>query len=90
VRRGPVTLRYVPRPADGPPRVAYAIGQGVGGAVARNRARRRLRAAVDGLAGELVAGSYLFGGDAPVVTMPFSELCTTVAAAAREATEPGR
>ena len=32
----------------GPPRVAYAVGRRVGGAVARNRVRRRLRALARG------------------------------------------
>jgi ribonuclease P protein component len=33
----------VANPVDEPPRVAYAIGKRVGGAVERNRVRRRLR-----------------------------------------------
>jgi ribonuclease P protein component len=42
VRRGPLTVAWL---ADGsvPPRVAFAIGRRVGGAVVRNRLRRRLR-----------------------------------------------
>ena len=32
-------------PTTEPPRVAYAVGRPVGGAVVRNRVRRRLRAA---------------------------------------------
>ena len=42
-----------------PPRVAFAISRKVGGAVVRNRIRRRLRAAL--LAVELPAGDYLVG-----------------------------
>lgn len=42
---GPLRLRSVPT-NPGPPRVAYAVGRPVGGAVERNRLRRRLRAQV--------------------------------------------
>src|SRR5579862_935798 len=45
-RSGPLTVSFVPgRPTD-PPRVAFAIGRKVGGAVERNRLRRRLRVVV--------------------------------------------
>jgi ribonuclease P protein component len=71
-RRGPVTLRFVT--GEGPPRVAYAIGRPVGGAVVRNRARRRLRAAVGASSDQLAPGAYLFGAGREVVTMPFDEL----------------
>ena len=47
-------------PETEPPRVAYAIGRPVGGAVVRNRVRRRLRAATRAHAGELAPGhAYL-------------------------------
>ncbi|MDQ1465700.1 MAG: ribonuclease protein component [Actinomycetota bacterium] len=36
-------LTYCPAPQSGPPRVAYAVGRRAGGAVERNRIRRRLR-----------------------------------------------
>ena len=45
-RAGPVSLRFLTDGSDDPPRVAYAIGRRFGTAVERNRARRRLRAAV--------------------------------------------
>jgi ribonuclease P protein component len=54
-----------------PPRVAFALGRNVGSAVRRNRARRRLRAAIAAHAGELAPGAYLFGGGPDVVTVPF-------------------
>jgi len=59
---------------DGP-RVAYAVARHVGGAVARNRVRRRLRAAVRAHAGALDPGtSYLFGAGRETMTMPFETL----------------
>jgi len=74
-RRGPFTLRFVPPPSgDDEVRVAYAVGRSVGGAVRRNRVRRRLRAAVAGAHGEMPAGAYLFGAGPEAVTMPFSAI----------------
>jgi ribonuclease P protein component len=60
--------------------VAYAIGRRFGTAVERNRARRRLRAAVAVGAGELCpGGAYLFAAERPVMTVPFPTLCEHVA-----------
>lgn len=78
VRRGPLTVTWLP-PAAGaatPPRAAFAVGKGTGGAVIRNRVRRRLRAALRArLAdGRLPAGTYLLGGTAELATMPWSAL----------------
>jgi ribonuclease P protein component len=62
-----------------PPRVAYAVGRGVGGAVARNRVRRRLRAATRCHAGDLVPGcAYLVGATAAAVNTPYQELSTAL------------
>lgn len=87
VRRGPVTVTWVPAAHGGPPRVAYAVSRKAGGAVARNRIRRRLRAAV----AEVVVhpGAYLFGGDAAVATLPWGELRTLVQEAAELVTTGG-
>ena len=53
-RRGVVMVTCaVVGPGSDPPRVAYAVGRGVGGAVVRNRVRRRLRAATRAHAAEL-------------------------------------
>ena len=43
------------------PRVAFALSRRLGTAVMRNRIRRRLRALLRGLAGDLAPGRYLFG-----------------------------
>lgn len=60
VRSGALWIAWVP-PVDPatPPRVAFAIGRKVGGAVVRNRLRRRLRAALS--ARPLPTGDYLVG-----------------------------
>ena len=56
-----VTCALVGPPSE-PPRVAYAVGRRIGGAVARNQVRRRLRAATRANARELEPGrAYLVG-----------------------------
>jgi ribonuclease P protein component len=68
--------------------VAYAIGRHFGTAVERNRARRRLRAAIaldEALL--LPGGAYLVAADRPVMTIPFPTLrehVTTLLGSARE------
>jgi ribonuclease P protein component len=92
VRRGPVSVTFVtpsPDAASSPPRVAFAVGKGAGGAVVRNRVRRRLRAAVRELQLQrpLPAGAYLLGGSAELAHLPWSALVAHVGAAIRAATE---
>jgi ribonuclease P protein component len=53
---------------DGPPRLAFAINRQVGGAVVRNRIRRRLRAVFADLAPSLPAGAYLLRPSPSVAT----------------------
>ena len=91
VRRGPVSVRFVPAEDPSPARVAYAVGRPVGNAVRRNRVRRRLRAAV-GTAearGLLGSGAYLVGAGREVLTMPAAELEIAVLTALAEAGEVG-
>ncbi len=86
--RRPVTVRFVPGGDTLPARVAYAVG-GAGTAVARNRLRRRLRAAVARAEDLLVpGGAYLVSAGREAVTMPFDQLADTVAALVRAAGEP--
>ena len=63
VRRGPFALTYLAEDGSGGTRVAYAITKRVGGAVERNRLRRRLRAVLADLArdepGSVPAGVLL-------------------------------
>jgi len=68
--------------------VAYAIGRRFGNAVERNRARRRLRAAIAlDQALLLPGGAYLVAAERSVMTIPFPTLrdhVTTVLHAVRE------
>lgn len=74
VRRGPLTVTFVPAVQPTPPAVAYAIGRKVGGAVVRNRIRRRLRAIVSELAPQLAPGAYLVGVAPEATSLSFGEL----------------
>ena len=78
--RGPISVRFAPGDDQAPPRVAYAVS-GAPNAVARNRLRRRLRAAVVGAERCLrVGGAYLVSARREALTMPFDELTATVTA----------
>jgi ribonuclease P protein component len=71
--------------------VAYAIGRRFGTAVERNRARRRLRAAValdEALL--LPGGTYLLAADRAVMTIPFPTLREHVATLLRTVREDPR
>lgn len=91
-RRGPVTVRAVAGPrADDPPRVAYAVGRSVGSAVARNRLRRRLRAAVHAERCGLARGAaYLVAASPDASHVPFTELRAHLHAALTRAGRTGR
>ena len=79
--RNSITVRCVPGRTDRAPRVAYGVGRAVGGAVERNRVRRRLRAAVAECEPDLVPGAaYLVSAGREVLTMPFDELVETLGA----------
>ncbi len=51
----------------------------------RNRARRRLRAAVATLEDRLAPGAYLFGAGEEVLTMDFAALAASLEELARDA-----
>jgi ribonuclease P protein component len=73
-RVGPLSVTRLD-PADGgasTPAVAYAVGRNVGGAVARNRLRRRLRAVVAAL--DLAPGTYLIGAGPAAATLSSQDL----------------
>lgn len=90
-RRGALSARLARGYADDPPRVAYAIPRAIGGAVERNRIRRRLRAVVRDLEPELVpGGAYLLSvGPALMKTSPV-ELRDEVRGLLRSAREQAR
>lgn len=64
-------------------RVGLVVGRRVGGAVTRNRVKRRLRAALAEIG--LPAGwDYVVVGTAAVADVPFPTLCTWLRAAVSE------
>ena len=83
VRRGTITVTWVAGDPSEPPRVAYAVGRHAGGAVVRNRIRRRLRAVIRELSDELAPGAYLVGAGAQAATLSYRELRATVSEALR-------
>lgn len=90
VRRGPLQLTWLPAPegSDAPPRAAFTVGRSAGGAVVRNRIRRRLRAGLRTIhaAGGLPPGSYLVGGGSELAAMAWPELLGALEAAVGSAT----
>jgi ribonuclease P protein component len=74
-RRGPISMTFLPGDSSTPPRVAYAVGRRVGGAVVRNRVRRRLRAATLAHRAELQpGGAYLFGAGPSAASASYAEI----------------
>lgn len=88
-RSGPVSVTWVAGDGGTPPRVAYAIGKVVGGAVVRNRVRRRLQAVVASLAPELGPGTYLIGAGAAAAGASHAELAASLTRALRGLPDPG-
>ncbi len=83
---GPVRIRFLAH-ADGTRtvQVAYAISKRTGNAVVRNRIRRRLRAAVDIVAGEMAPGAYLVFPAQGAATAPFKDLTESLRQSIRAA-----
>ena len=71
-------LEARPRPdaAEGPARFGYTVSKKVGGAVQRNRIRRRFRALTAGLAPEQVRPGfdYVLIARSPAIDRPFADL----------------
>lgn len=80
-RRGPITVTFAPGSPSDPPQVAYSIGRKAGGAVVRNRLRRRMRAIVAELGPALPPGAYLLGATAEATGLTFGELRVVVSEA---------
>ena len=74
VRRGALSLSCVTEAGSEQARVAFAIGRNVGGAVPRNRARRRLRAVMVELAPRLTGRAWLVAAGRDVVGSDFESL----------------
>jgi ribonuclease P protein component len=88
-RVGGITLTWLPSAADDTARrAAFAVGRNLGGAVVRNRIRRRLRSALRTLldSDALPAGTYLVGGSPRLATMAWSTLLSDLRAAVQQAT----
>jgi ribonuclease P protein component len=79
-------VTFVPGDPDSPPRVAFAVSRRVGGAVERNRIRRRLRTAVAAAEAQLEPGAYLVGATEEAARLSPAELHRAVSEAARHAT----
>lgn len=73
VRRGGITLVRMER-GGGPARVGLAVGRRAGGAVVRNRVKRRLRAAA-AEAGLPSGADYVVMAAASAASVPFDALC---------------
>jgi len=70
-----VRVHFLPSNDDGAAvRVAYSISRKVGGAVVRNRWRRRLRAIVAEASPRLTPGAYLIGVAPQSAELTYSEL----------------
>ncbi|MDQ4070774.1 MAG: ribonuclease P protein component [Actinomycetota bacterium] len=78
MRRGAITVTWLPGDPAEPPKVAYAIGRRAGGAVVRNRVRRRLRAITREVRAQLRPGAYLFRASAPASSLSYRDLRATV------------
>ncbi len=89
LRHGVVRLNHLPSqrlsPGAASPQLAFAIGRRFGNAVARNRGRRRLRAAFTevwrGLAAprrQALAGAFLLSASPGVLTAPYQQLLSDI------------
>ena len=85
-RREPAAGEAAREPAEAgvtAPRVGFTVSRKVGNAVARNRARRRLRAAADAVMRDHAApgDDYVLIGRAGTLTRPFAALVADLEAA---------
>jgi ribonuclease P protein component len=88
-RSGACSVTWLP-PTDpaNPPRAGFAVGKPAGGAVVRNRIRRRLRAALRELQAtdRLPGGTYLVGARTEAATIAWPELVSSLDEAVHRAT----
>ncbi len=83
---GPVRVKFVQEKSWSEAQVAYALGKKLGGAVVRNRLRRRLRAIVAELAPSLPPGAYLVSTGPAATGLRFDELRKAMGRALESAT----
>ena len=70
-----MVVGYLPHPEPTPSRIGFITSKRVGGAVERNRARRRLREVVRADRPQLVADHWIvIVAKAPAAVVPFPEL----------------
>lgn len=83
-RAGLATLAVFGLGADGPrSRIGITVSKAVGGAVVRNRVRRRIRGALDALAPAAQPVLLLFVARPEAAAEPYARLAADVAAAVR-------
>lgn len=85
-RSGPVSVSFVARPEWTRSEVAYALNRKVGGAVVRNRLRRRMRAILGEQAVGLPVGAYLVKSGPGGAALDFDELRMAMSRAVEQAT----
>ena len=87
-RRGPLSVRFTPLEVDrNEVQISYAIAKRCGGAVVRNRIRRRTKSAIRLISQGIPAGAYLINTEPEVATMNFSELTDSLRSALVSAAE---
>ncbi len=87
-RNGPITVQFLPQPDWLQSQVAYAIGRQCGGAVERNRLRRRMRAVLGEQAQVLPTGAYLVRSSPDGPSLTYEQLKEAMIQALEKATTP--
>jgi ribonuclease P protein component len=85
VARPEFVLYHFAREAPEVPRVGFAVGRRIGGAVVRNRTRRRLREAIRPLIPRLAACDIVIVARSPALQAGVRELETAIADAVARA-----
>jgi ribonuclease P protein component len=85
-RSGPLAISFLTQPTWSEAKVAYAVSRRVGGAVVRNRLKRRLRAIVSERATSLPAGAYVVQVGPGGSLLEFDELKVAMGQALEKAT----